>query len=138
MRQSTTESEKAKQEKEETMKLVLSPRLKQVLCLVGRGLGNAEIAGVLQISVRTVKFHLRSVLQKVRSEGEALTRARLAVMWAAGMMELIDKAPRTCSQRRDAPRGTNEWIERRRARIYGLGRRSIPGSRAPGCDTQDP
>jgi DNA-binding NarL/FixJ family response regulator len=49
----------------------LTPRELEILCLVGRGLSNSEIAGELVISLPTVKTHLRHILQKLQLRDRA-------------------------------------------------------------------
>lgn len=46
----------------------LSPREKEVLTLVAKGLSNREIAAHLFISENTVKNHLRSILEKLQTK----------------------------------------------------------------------
>jgi DNA-binding NarL/FixJ family response regulator len=56
---------------------VLTEREQQILQLLGEGLGNRDIAHALTLSDHTVKFHLRSIFQKlgVRSRTEAVSTA---------------------------------------------------------------
>jgi DNA-binding NarL/FixJ family response regulator len=55
----------------------LTPRELEVLQLMARGLTNRQIAGRLQISEHTVKFHAGAVLGKLnaRSRAEAVARS---------------------------------------------------------------
>ncbi len=54
----------------------LSSRELQVLAMLAEGLGNKDIANRLNISEHTVKFHVSSILAKLRaaSRGEAVAR----------------------------------------------------------------
>ncbi len=43
----------------------LTPREREVMTMVGKGLRNAEIADLLRISLRTVKMHRSNIMEKV-------------------------------------------------------------------------
>jgi two-component system, NarL family, response regulator YdfI len=61
---------------QETLVEPLTPRETEVLQLLGDGLGNKDIAGKLNISEHTIKFHIRSILGKLgaTSRTEAVAR----------------------------------------------------------------
>ena len=54
-----------------------TPREREVLALLARGLSNRDIADALEISAHTAKFHVNSILQKlgVERRTEAVVRA---------------------------------------------------------------
>ena len=58
----------------------LTPREREVLRLMGEGLGNEDLAGRLHLSVRTVETHVQNVLRKlgVHSKLEAVPLAARA------------------------------------------------------------
>jgi len=58
---------------------VLTPREREVLELISRGMRNREIASALFISQSTAKVHVRHVLEKlgVRTRAQAVARARM-------------------------------------------------------------
>lgn len=56
----------------------LTSREEQIAVLIARGLSNHEIATLLEISVRTIKFHVSNILQKCKVEN----RKHLIVMSA--------------------------------------------------------
>lgn len=49
----------------------LTPREREVIRLLAGGLGNKEIAGRLNISEHTVKFHVAAILQKLNAASRA-------------------------------------------------------------------
>jgi LuxR family maltose regulon positive regulatory protein len=55
----------------------LTERELEVLTHVAAGARNREIASILNVSIKTVEFHLRNILSKlgVRSRTEAVVRA---------------------------------------------------------------
>lgn len=57
-------------------KAKLSPRQAEILRLISRGKTDKEIAGELQLSIATVKTHLRIVFVRlrVRSRAQAVSR----------------------------------------------------------------
>src|SRR5262249_32469799 len=53
----------------------LTPREKEILALVGRGMSNPEIAERLVIAENTVKVHLRNILDKLQVHSRAQAAA---------------------------------------------------------------
>jgi DNA-binding CsgD family transcriptional regulator len=84
----------------------LSPRQSEILHSVIRNQANKEIASKLNITVRTVKFHISSLLSKfgVENRGELARRAQGLMRTAA--MDGYDHAPEhlTDARRRDLSR----------------------------------
>ena len=66
----------------------LSPRERDVLTLVARGLSNEQAARALQLGVETVKWHLKNVYSKL-----GVSRRILAVQRARQMDLITDDAP---------------------------------------------
>ena len=66
--------------------LGLTPREREVLELIARGLGNATIAARLQLSPKTVGNHISAIFTKlgVVTRAEAIVRAREAGLGAGG------------------------------------------------------
>ena len=60
-----------------TMTPALSPREKEVLALMSKGLTNGDIARILAISLHTAKFHVAAIIRKldVADRTEACTEA---------------------------------------------------------------
>jgi DNA-binding CsgD family transcriptional regulator len=56
----------------------LTPREQQIVELVAEGMSNAEIAGKLFVTVRTVKYHVSNVLQKLGARDRAHA---VALVW---------------------------------------------------------
>jgi DNA-binding NarL/FixJ family response regulator len=71
----------------------LTPREREVLMLIERGMTNKQIATNLGIEVRTVKNHVHNLLEKlrVRRRGEAAARLRSARVPA---FELLNESNR--------------------------------------------
>jgi two-component system nitrate/nitrite response regulator NarL len=66
----------------------LTPREREVLMLIERGMTNKQIATNLGIEVRTVKNHVHNLLEKlrVRRRGEAAARLRSARVPSLGLL----------------------------------------------------
>jgi DNA-binding NarL/FixJ family response regulator len=63
----------------------LTPRETEVLNLLADGLGNREIAGRLDISEHTIKFHIRSILGKL---GASSRTEAVSLGLRSGLIEL--------------------------------------------------
>jgi DNA-binding CsgD family transcriptional regulator len=57
---------------------LLTPRELEILTAISEGLGNKAIAGRLDISLHTVKFHIESIFRKLgaRNRAEAVAKGR--------------------------------------------------------------
>ncbi|WP_322723471.1 ATP-binding protein [Streptomyces spongiae] len=88
----------------------LTPREEQVAAWVAEGMGNRQIASILQLSPRTVEGHVKNILGKLGFH----SRARIAAWWAAGR-----ESPENALQRGLREAGAP-------ARYQATGRRSTP------------
>lgn len=68
-----------------TPKALLTPRQRQVICLIAEGLSNKEIASQLHIAVHTVKTHVHTVLTTLQLR----SRLELAIMVYAGGRDFV-------------------------------------------------
>ncbi len=64
----------------------LTPREREVLCLIASGASNREIAALLYISERTVKNHVTSILSRLN-----LRDRTQAAIYASSFLPLLDK-----------------------------------------------
>lgn len=62
----------------------LSPREIQVVSLMADGLGNEEIAAILDLSADTVKVHARRIATKLEVSGRSSTRAAIVAVSIRG------------------------------------------------------
>lgn len=62
----------------------LTEREREVLACIARGYDNREIAATLNISVRTVKYHLKNIYSKLGADSRAKA---VAWAWQHGIME---------------------------------------------------
>ncbi len=62
----------------------LSEREREVFLLIGRGLGTAEIAGRLNLSVKTIESHRIAIKQKLNLK-TGMELVRCAVGWSEGL-----------------------------------------------------
>jgi DNA-binding NarL/FixJ family response regulator len=72
----------------------LTPRERQILALVARGLANKQIAGRLGISEKTVKTHLGSAFQRL-----GVSDRTQAARWAERNGLLTEREPGHAPQR---------------------------------------
>ena len=79
-----------KEGREISCPVALSPRQKEILQSIVRSLSNKEIASRLNISVRTVKFHVSSLLEKFGVESRGALAQKAAPM--LGMPVAIEAA----------------------------------------------
>ena len=73
----------------------LTERELEVLTHVAAGARNREIASILNVSIKTVEFHLRNILSKlgVRSRTEAVVRAWQLDLLTAFLVQRINTVP---------------------------------------------
>ncbi len=103
----------------------LSPRQKEILQSVVRNQANKEIASNLNITVRTVKFHISSLLNKfdVQSRGElARKAASLLGMGSEEPAPVLRTETETRTPIRDPMTSTDARAERSAATLHFPGR----------------
>jgi DNA-binding NarL/FixJ family response regulator len=105
---------------------MLTPREREVLARIADGRSNREIARLLQLSEKTVKAHVSSVLAKLGVQD----RTQAAVYAVRHRGDGAD--PALASGGRIGPRN------RHRARPPGGGRPRARGSRSPRCGAETP
>jgi two-component system nitrate/nitrite response regulator NarL len=77
--------EQSLQQNEENPIPFLTQREKEVLCCLARGDSNREIAAMLNIEERTVRFHLENLYRKLNRHG----RGKLQLWaWKSGFGEM--------------------------------------------------
>jgi DNA-binding NarL/FixJ family response regulator len=99
----------------------LTMRESEVLALVFRGLNNKEVARSLDISVGTVKSHMRGLLAKLGA------RCRTEALWIASQRGLITRPEDAASDRAHAsgrPSSSGSWAT---ARAGGVRSELLPG-----------
>jgi len=74
----------------------LTARENDVLALVSRGRNNKEVARLLDVSVGTVKSHMRALLSKLGAQ------CRTEAMWIASQRGLIPRSDHPCPAHREA------------------------------------
>jgi len=77
--------------------VALSGRQKEILGLIVRNQANKEIASTLNISVRTVKFHISALLEKFGVANRNELARKAASLMAAPLQADISSAPTTPS-----------------------------------------
>ncbi len=95
----------------------LTPREREVLMLLGRGMSNRDIAKHLRVSVSTVKVHVRNILDKLRlrSRSQATViavRAGLAAPVRPHPDEFAQESPRWWTDGMVAARLPQHGLER--------------------------
>lgn len=68
-------AEQARRDREEPAEVKLSPKEREVLELIAKGLTNKEIGNKLRISENTVKNHLKNILDKLHVENRVQAAA---------------------------------------------------------------
>jgi ATP/maltotriose-dependent transcriptional regulator MalT len=71
----------------------LSPREAEILALMARGRSNAEIAGTLVLSIRTVERHISNLYEKLGVAGRSARAAAVAYAVTAGLVAPDRPAP---------------------------------------------
>jgi DNA-binding CsgD family transcriptional regulator len=90
-----------------TSAVALSPREREVLRAVTENLGNKEIASLLSISVRTVKFHVSALLAKFG----VTTRSQLSDFSTARMFNQANAASNAKNEDDARSNASNEAIQ---------------------------
>ena len=81
---SENEQKRQNQNKNEPSDIVstLSDRQLQIFTLIGKGLGTAEIAEKLKLSIKTIDTHKENMKNKLHCESSAELR-KMAIEWAS-------------------------------------------------------
>lgn len=99
--------------------LKLTRREEEVLSGLMKSLANKEIASNLNLSERTVKFHVSSLLAKFRVRGR-MELVREASRHTAGAMPVVSRETRTL-----APVGKNYAVPQRGVAVVSLPKRQL-------------
>ena len=107
-------------------RVMLTRREQEVLAGITRSLANKEIAASLNLSERTIKFHVSSLLAKFQVQGR-MELARKAVGQIAGSMSMYLPAP-SCETRPCVPVPHSYNNPARSATVVSLPKRQMTAS----------
>lgn len=70
----------------------LTPREREIICLLGHGMSNKDIARQLGIEVTTTKSHVHHILEKLQVRGRSQAAARMRLGWPAHSGEEVHRS----------------------------------------------